>query len=154
MGSLADLVITAGTPAAVDLFQTLRSKQSKGAGHSKYRIVLSDDNKEATVEPLHRPAVAELVPLPDPSTARDVGEFVGMLRQVRAYSGLTLRDIEERGERYQLPRSSVSDMLKKKEPKLPKRERMAHYLAVCGLDEEQILHWEAARRRLAMEQAS
>lgn len=93
------------------------------------------------------------LPGPDPRVAQTPEEFVSRMRQLRAYTGLTLRQISERaGVHSELPRSTLGDVLNKKA--LPKDTILRHFLRACGLTDEQAAVWESTRRRIAMEEAS
>ncbi|MEU4768294.1 hypothetical protein AB0H12_34090 [Actinosynnema sp. NPDC023794] len=82
-----------------------------------------------------------------PESARDVAEFVAMLRELKEKSGLTLRGLEEsaaaQGE--VLARSTAADMLRR--DSLPRAELLTAYVKACGV--EQAEPWLRARERLA-----
>ena len=104
-------------------------------------------------EAKRRQAVAQLTPQPDPTSVQSIEEFVRKMRQLRAYVGLTLREISERtGTHGELPRSTLSDALKAKS--LPNPTLLRRFLQACGLTDDQVAVWEATRRRIAMEEAS
>ncbi|MER5703667.1 RICIN domain-containing protein [Micromonospora sp. NPDC002296] len=85
-----------------------------------------------------------------PETARDVGEFVGMMRQLKELSGCTLRELEQRAiaRGDVLPRSTTADVLRR--PNLPRPEVLTAFVRACTGSEEQVTSWSAARARLAV----
>jgi hypothetical protein len=100
----------------------------------------------------HRIIEASL-PGPDPRSAQTPEEFVLKMRQLKAYTGLTLRSAEDSaGKLGELPKSTLHDALKSKS--LPKPLLLRRFLESCQLTDEQIAVWEAAHRRIAMEQVS
>ncbi|MFB7495685.1 helix-turn-helix domain-containing protein [Streptomyces sp. NPDC056161] len=78
---------------------------------------------------------------------RDVAALVGLLRELKQWSGLSLRELEERA-RCQgefLARSTVSDMLRGKHPPAP--GTLAAFVRACGAPETDVRFWLAAARR-------
>ncbi|MFG3700644.1 RICIN domain-containing protein [Micromonospora sp. NPDC047620] len=84
-----------------------------------------------------------------PETARDVGEFVGLMRQLRARSGYTLRQLEKRAAAGGdvLPRSTLANVLHRNA--LPRADVLAAFVRACTGDDVQVQTWAAARDRLA-----
>ncbi|MFG3259717.1 helix-turn-helix domain-containing protein [Streptomyces sp. NPDC048172] len=84
----------------------------------------------------------------NPDGARSTAEFLGLLKELRARSGLTYRQLEERAARSgdPLPRSTVSAMLRGRT--LPRHELLASYVRACG-DGDRLTAWLEARDRLA-----
>lgn len=78
-----------------------------------------------------------------------MAEFVTQLRRLKAWSGLTYRQLErraaERGD--VLPPSTVATALKRES--LPRTELVRALVTACGGDEDTVERWVAARRRLA-----
>lgn len=71
------------------------------------------------------------------------------MRQLKVYTGLTFREIEDRaGTLGELPKSTLSDALKSKS--LPKPRVLRHFLRACGLTEEHIAVWENAHLAVAL----
>lgn len=101
--------------------------------------------------PSIKPRHAEiLLPGPDPRSAQTPEEFVLKMRQLKAYTGLTLREIENRAGTWSvLPKSTLSDTLKSKS--LPKPRVLRPFLRACGLTDEQIAVWETTRLDIAMQ---
>ena len=84
----------------------------------------------------------------DPDDARTTAEFASLLRELRARSGRTRRQLAERAARHgeALPRGAVSVMLRGRA--LPRHELLAAYVRACG-DGERLTEWLEARDRLA-----
>lgn len=89
-------------------------------------------------------------PAPQPQSATTSAEFVAMLRQLRSWAGLSLRDLERRAASTggALPRATVSGALKRTE--LPREEFVAAYVRACGMDPDTAEIWVSTRRRLAV----
>ncbi|MGP8297963.1 helix-turn-helix domain-containing protein [Streptomyces inhibens] len=87
---------------------------------------------------------------PEPQSLSTSAEFVAMLRQLRRWAGLSLRDLERHassaGE--SLPRATVSGVLNRTD--LPREEFVATYVRACGGDPDAVDIWVSARRRLAV----
>lgn len=83
-----------------------------------------------------------------PRQARDTGEFVAALRELKERAGLTYRQLEERAaERGEvLPRSTLADVLRGRT--LPRPELLAAFVRACG-DGERAAEWLTARDELA-----
>ncbi|MFV8131157.1 XRE family transcriptional regulator [Streptomyces syringium] len=84
-----------------------------------------------------------------PHGARDAAEFVAAMRQLKARSGLTFRQLEERaaarGE--VLARSTLADALR--HDALPRVETLTAFLRACG-EEHDAGAWLEARKRLSV----
>ncbi|MFG3715179.1 RICIN domain-containing protein [Micromonospora sp. NPDC047730] len=89
-----------------------------------------------------------------PETARDVGEFVGLMRQLRVRSGYTLRQLEGRAAASGdvLPRSTLASVLHR--DALPRADVLAAFVRACTGDDVQVQTWAAARDRLAVARLS
>lgn len=87
---------------------------------------------------------------PQPQSVTTPAEFVAMLRQLRLWAGLSLRDLERRaaGVGGALPRATISGVLNRTE--LPREEFVVAYVRACGMDPETIELWASTRRRLAV----
>ncbi len=93
------------------------------------------------------------LPGPDPRTAHTPEEFVAMMRQLKAYTGQTLRGAQgSAGKLGELPKSTLHDALKSKS--LPKPLLLRRFLESCGLTCEQIAVWQDTHSRIAMEHVS
>ncbi|MFI1252763.1 DUF2690 domain-containing protein [Streptomyces netropsis] len=82
-----------------------------------------------------------------PHEARDAAEFVALLRQLKARSGLTFRQLEERAAARGdvLARSTLADALR--HDALPRAETLTAFLRACG-EEGNVGAWLEARERL------
>ena len=87
---------------------------------------------------------------PQPQSVTTAAEFIAMLRRLRRWADLSLRDLERRAvlEGGALPRATVSGILNRTE--LPREEFVAAYVRACGGDAYSVEIWLAARRRLAV----
>lgn len=83
-----------------------------------------------------------------PEGARDAGELIASMRQLKQRSGLTYRQLEQRaaarGE--VLARSTLADLLNGE--RLPRPEVLAAFVRACG-EEAAVEVWLRARHRLA-----
>ncbi|MBP2336128.1 hypothetical protein JOF41_002306 [Saccharothrix coeruleofusca] len=90
-------------------------------------------------------------PLPEEVTS--AADYVAALKRLRVWSGLTYRQVEAkaraRGE--VLPASTTATMLGRRT--LPREQLVVAFTRACGLGEEDVERWVAARRRLAMDPA-
>lgn len=82
---------------------------------------------------------------PSPAGVDDEVAFMGELRRLKAWSGLSFREIERRATEAGdvLPYSTASTMLGK--DRLPRKELLIAFVNACGADTEE---WAAARVRL------
>ncbi|MFI7135143.1 tetratricopeptide repeat protein [Nonomuraea sp. NPDC050153] len=89
----------------------------------------------------------------DPRRARDVADFVALLRRLKQRSGCTYRELEERaasrGE--VLARSTIADTLRRQA--LPRAETLVAFLRACA-PEQDVEAWTEARDRLARQAAA
>jgi hypothetical protein len=115
----------------------------------------------ATADSAARSVFSALVPAPRtadfkfPATelapklcgAQTPGEFVGLLRQLKEWSGLTFRQIETRAQHYGdcLPKSTVAATLER--DALPRQEFLKAFVRACGCDPAL---WVHTRRSLAV----
>ncbi|MDT0531999.1 NB-ARC domain-containing protein [Micromonospora sp. DSM 115977] len=84
---------------------------------------------------------------PTPCHARSAPEYISLLRQLRAWAGLTYREIESRSrqEAHGLPRSTLGAVLARNA--LPREDFIDSFVRACGQDSTL---WLRARRRLAV----
>ena len=84
---------------------------------------------------------------PDPADATSAADLVGMLKQLRQWADSpSLAELNRRAGGYNLPKSTVSDMLRSQ--RLPPLERMLTFVRACGLDDDRAAAWQAARERI------
>ena len=84
---------------------------------------------------------------PNPQAARTPRQFIAQLHALRVWGGSpTLRELENRAGAGRLPRSSISDMLRRTD-RLPKIDLLAAYVKACGAGET-LQAWVAAWHRL------
>ncbi|HEX2315101.1 MAG TPA: LamG-like jellyroll fold domain-containing protein [Thermomonospora sp.] len=86
---------------------------------------------------------------PEPRTAATAAEYVSRLRALRAWAGLTYRQVERHAEAagHSLPHSTLASALSR--DKLPREDLVVAFVRACGCDEEETAAWVEARRRLA-----
>jgi hypothetical protein len=84
---------------------------------------------------------------PSPAAATDETAFVAELRRLRAWSGLSFRQLERAATRNGdvLPYSTAATMLAK--DRLPRAEVVAAFVRACGVDDAE--PWLSARTRIA-----
>ena len=87
---------------------------------------------------------------PAPETIGGEAEFALALRALKAWSGLSFREIETRARAagLRLPFSTASGMLGR--TTLPREDLLIAFTTACGLDETEVAAWLAARKRLAV----
>ncbi|MGI5417556.1 hypothetical protein [Actinomadura luteofluorescens] len=87
---------------------------------------------------------------PSPDVATDEGEFIAALRRLKAWSGLSYRQLERRAAEAGrvLPYSTASTALGRKS--LPREELLVAFVLACGLDDEEAASWVAVRKRIAV----
>lgn len=87
--------------------------------------------------------------LPSPDGLTGPGEYVAALRQLRAWSDLSYRQLARRAEAVgeMLPASTTASMLARSS--LPRSDVVATFVRACGLDETVVLMWVTARNTLA-----
>ncbi|MEZ0110735.1 hypothetical protein ABH920_004750 [Catenulispora sp. EB89] len=85
----------------------------------------------------------------DPEKAQTPAEFVEAMNRLKAWSGLSLRKLEERAGPGKLPHSSLADALKKKD-RLPDPVLVRAFAGACGLKKAEVNTWEAHCRNLAV----
>ncbi|MFI7128001.1 hypothetical protein ACIBQ1_20045 [Nonomuraea sp. NPDC050153] len=90
-----------------------------------------------------------ITPPPSPAAATDEATFMAGLRALKTWCGLSFRQLERRasaaGET--LPSSTASTMLGKN--RLPREELLVAFVRGCGLGEEHVRAWAAARTKIA-----
>ncbi|WP_282700484.1 hypothetical protein [Streptomyces sp. CC219B] len=79
----------------------------------------------------------------------DAVAFVAALRRLKAWSGLSYRQLERRATRagHSLPYSTAATMLGR--DRLPRQELVAAFVAACGLRADQAQAWLDARVTIA-----
>ncbi|WP_147341218.1 helix-turn-helix domain-containing protein [Actinomadura logoneensis] len=90
---------------------------------------------------------------PDPREVKNAEEFVAAMRRLRAWSGLTFRQVERNAadDGVPLPHSTLVTALRRKT--LPREELVAAFVRACGCSADTVSLWVTVRRQLAMEQA-
>ncbi|MFL6055732.1 MAG: ATP-binding protein [Actinoallomurus sp.] len=93
---------------------------------------------------------AENGAFPDPREAWTAQEFTALLRRLRAWSGLTYRQLEKRSglQGMSLPHSTIATALQRET--LPREEFVEVFVRACGADP---MPWLVARKRLAVAEA-
>ncbi|MCO6011513.1 hypothetical protein NE236_41840 [Actinoallomurus purpureus] len=87
---------------------------------------------------------------PDPHDARTAADFVAQLRRLKAWSGLTYRELEKEAAKhgYALPHSTIASALKRES--LPREELVKGLVTACGCPDDTVAAWTAVRRALAV----
>ncbi|MGH8963871.1 MAG: helix-turn-helix domain-containing protein [Actinomycetes bacterium] len=90
---------------------------------------------------------------PSPPAAGTPADFVAEMRRLKAYSGLTFRELSRRAAAAGdvMPYSTVATTLGR--DRLPGESLVASFTRACGCTPEQVDEWIAARRRIAAETA-
>ncbi|WP_055563041.1 hypothetical protein [Streptomyces atriruber] len=87
---------------------------------------------------------------PVPTPAAGEAAFMAELRRLKAWSGLSYRELERAaaaaGE--VLPYSTAATMLRR--DRLPREALLVAFVVACGLDADDTRRWAAARRELAV----
>lgn len=85
----------------------------------------------------------------DPAEARDVAEFLAMLRELKERRGLTYRQLEQRAAEQGevLARSTLADVLSGR--RLPRPEVLSVFVRACGESSERASAWLDARADVA-----
>jgi hypothetical protein len=86
----------------------------------------------------------------DPREAHTAADFVAQLRRLKAWSGLTYRQLEKEAGRhgYALPHSTIASAVKRQS--LPREELVKGFVTACGCSDETVATWVAVRRALAV----
>ncbi|GAA4634423.1 hypothetical protein GCM10023196_075900 [Actinoallomurus vinaceus] len=81
---------------------------------------------------------------------RTEADFVAQLRRLKAWSGLTYRELEKEAAKhgYVLPHSTIASALKRES--LPREELVKGLVRACGCPDETVADWVAVRRALAV----
>lgn len=92
------------------------------------------------------------VPAPTPESAATPAQFVELMGQLRDWSNMSLRQIEEASRKHNngrdwVARSSLADALKR--DRLPRPDLLAAFTLAVGLAPGDRARWEAVRQRLA-----
>ncbi|GAA2590097.1 peptidoglycan-binding domain-containing protein [Actinomadura fulvescens] len=89
--------------------------------------------------------------IPEPGDAGTPEELKIQLRRLKAWSGLSFRELERRAHAAGdvLPYSTGSAMLSPRRRGLPRDELIAAFTRACGCTPEQVSAWIEARRRIA-----
>lgn len=85
---------------------------------------------------------------PSPEATDEAG-FVAALRRLRAWSGLSYRQLEREATTAgdSLPYSTAATMLGRN--RMPRPELLATFVRACGLGEDEVAEWVAARAAIA-----
>lgn len=85
----------------------------------------------------------------DPAEARDVAEFLAMLRELKERRGLTYRQLEQRAAEQGevLARSTLADVLSGR--RLPRPEVLSVFVRACGESSDRAAAWLDARADVA-----
>ncbi|MFI2239883.1 helix-turn-helix domain-containing protein [Streptomyces chrestomyceticus] len=85
----------------------------------------------------------------DPAEARDVAEFLAMLRELKERRGLTYRQLEQRAAEQGevLARSTLADVLSGR--RLPRPEVLSVFVRACGESRDRASAWLDARADVA-----
>lgn len=101
---------------------------------------------------LHRDLMssdASLMGVPCPDHVTTAAEFMGALRNLRAWANLTYRELESRatqaGDR--LPRGTIASAMSR--GVMPREQTIAAFVRACGGDRSAVEVWLAARKRIA-----
>lgn len=88
---------------------------------------------------------------PRPDQARTPSAFVAVLRELRAWSGMTYRQLaaNARAAGDFLPASTIASALSR--PSLPRREFVTAFVGACGLDQASVTHWVQVRDAVAVQ---
>src|SRR5437016_4525937 len=88
--------------------------------------------------------------MPDPQLVKTADDFVTEMRRLKAYSGLTFRELERRAAASGdvMPYSTIASALRRSG--LPQETLVEAFVRACGCTPEQVAEWVVARRRLAM----
>jgi Concanavalin A-like lectin/glucanases superfamily len=88
--------------------------------------------------------------VPDPREAQTPADFVAQLRRLKAWSGLTYRQLEKEAARqgYALPHSTIASALKR--ASLPREQLVTALVTACGCPRDVVADWAAVRRLLAV----
>jgi hypothetical protein len=86
---------------------------------------------------------------PDPGLADSPTAFVGLMRQLKEWSGLGFKQLEQRAERAgtPLPHSTLSATLGRSS--LPRADLLDAFVRACGCDDDTVAAWLDSRDRLA-----
>ncbi|MFI6499488.1 hypothetical protein [Nonomuraea typhae] len=87
-------------------------------------------------------------PPPPPPAAAGEAAFMAGLRDLKTWSGFSFRQLERRAAAAGdvLPSSTAASMLGR--DRVPRAALLAVFTRACGLDEEQVRLWAAARERI------
>jgi hypothetical protein len=92
---------------------------------------------------------ASLIGVPCPDHVTTAAEFMGALRNLRAWANLTYRELESRatqaGDR--LPRGTIASAMSR--GVMPREQTIAAFVRACGGDRTAVEVWIAARKRIA-----
>ncbi|PZG48845.1 hypothetical protein C1I98_12405 [Spongiactinospora gelatinilytica] len=91
---------------------------------------------------------------PDPGRARTAAQFTELLRQLRAWSGMSYRQLARKAKDagHVLPHNTLAAALQR--DSLPREELLIAFVAACGLPGDQITRWVYTRKDLATLPAS
>lgn len=83
---------------------------------------------------------------PDPTRAGTPAEFVALMRDLQDWSGLSLRELEGRASRGELPKSTLGDALNRKS--LPRLKLLTAFTSAAGLPTAERIGWDMAWHEL------
>lgn len=124
-----------------------------------------DDSLSCGTEPVASPArsaggrrsrrrASRTGPPPSPDAVVNCAQYMQVLRQLREWSGMSLRDLEEASRKVSsgrdwIPRATLSDALNR--DTLPRAPLLSTLTTALGLPPADRARWEIARRRLTGE---
>ncbi|GAA4238561.1 hypothetical protein GCM10022254_55030 [Actinomadura meridiana] len=92
---------------------------------------------------------------PAPDDLADIPSFKAGLRRLKAWSGMSYRELERKaaaaGE--PLPATTIADMLSATRPRMPREGQVRALVRACGCGEDEADAWVRARRRIVMTEA-
>ncbi|MFI0367440.1 helix-turn-helix domain-containing protein [Actinomadura sp. 1N219] len=95
-------------------------------------------------------------PVSEPDDLSDVPSFKAGLRRLKAWSGMSYRELERRAKATGeiLPATTIADMLSPSRPRMPRENQVRALVRACGCDEAQVAAWLRTRRRIVMTEAA
>ncbi|TDD30533.1 hypothetical protein E1287_29075 [Actinomadura sp. KC06] len=91
-----------------------------------------------------------------PDDLGDVPSFKAGLRRLKAWSGISYRELERKAKATGeiLPATTIADMLSPSRPRMPRENQVRALVRACGCDEDQVAAWVRTRRRIVMSEAA
>ncbi|TMR03457.1 hypothetical protein ETD83_10690 [Actinomadura soli] len=92
----------------------------------------------------------------EPDDLSDVPSFKAGLRRLKAWSGMSYRELERKAKAAGeiLPATTIADMLNPSRPRMPRENQVRALVRACGCDEDQVAAWLRTRRRIVMSEAA